>query len=76
MLLRIFDGSRGARGHGKDKKTGAFLCAFAFLKLSHDPWAATTVENPKKHLGTCQPKLKKKKKRGLKKRDKTRQTPV
>ena len=30
----------------------AFPCAFAFLKLSHDPCAAITVENGKKRLGT------------------------
>ena len=47
----------GSKGSREGQKTGAFPCAFAFLKLSHDPLAATTVENPKKHLGTCQPKL-------------------
>lgn len=32
----------------------AYHCAFAFLKLSHDPCATTTFEKPKKRLGTRQ----------------------
>ena len=36
------------------KAQGVFPCVFVFLKLSCHPCAATTVENPKKTLGTRQ----------------------
>ena len=35
-------------------KHKGYPCAFAFLKLSHDPCVTTTVEKPKKRLGTRQ----------------------
>ena len=49
----MVQGVMGKTGSALLKHKG-YPCAFAFLKLSHDPCVTTTVEKPKKRLGTRQ----------------------